>query len=101
MAVWPRPPRRCCRPSSKRKESATWTGGVLGKVTRYETEERDRYTPSGGRYRMRHVTVRTPDDSTWRGRGSTAMDAITIRRVTKSTSKDGKGSKVLRDLLKI
>lgn len=50
---------------------------------------------------MRHVTVRTPDDSTWRGRGSTAMDAITIRRVTKSTSKDGKGPKVLRDLLKI
>ncbi|WP_434598192.1 hypothetical protein [Streptomyces sp. A5-4] len=34
-----------------RKRFATWTGGVLGEVTRYETEERDRYTPSGGRYR--------------------------------------------------
>lgn len=66
---------------------------MLGKVTRYETEERDRYTSSDGRYRMRHVTVRTPDGSTWRGRGSTAMDAITIRRVSQPKP-DNKGSRV-------
>ncbi|MBP5897900.1 hypothetical protein ACKI1I_46265 [Streptomyces turgidiscabies] len=40
-----------------RKRFATWSGGVLGKVTSYVTEERVRSTPSGGQYRMRHVTV--------------------------------------------
>ncbi|MEU0942374.1 hypothetical protein ABZ379_06190 [Streptomyces canus] len=78
---------------------ATWSGGVLGKVTSCVTEERVRRTPSGGQYRMRHAMVQTPDGSTWQGRCGTAMDAITIRRVTKK-SDDGKAPKVLRDLLK-
>ncbi|MGW0536337.1 hypothetical protein [Streptomyces sp. NPDC003032] len=77
----------------------TWTGGVLGKVISYVTEEKDRFTPSGGQYRMRHVAVRTPDGSTWRGRGGNAMDAITIRRVT-GPATDNEGPKALRGLLK-
>ncbi|MGW3274938.1 hypothetical protein ACWDFH_26210 [Streptomyces kronopolitis] len=84
---------------SDRQRFTTWCGGLLGKVTSYTIESRDRYTPSGGQYRMRHVTVRTPDGATWRGRSSTAMDVITIRRVTKPTT-DNQGPKVLRDLLK-
>ncbi|WP_424863042.1 hypothetical protein [Streptomyces sp. MMS24-I29] len=81
---------------SDRQRFTTWSGGLLGKVTSYTVESRDRYTPSGGQYRMRRVTVRTPDGAIWRGRSSTAMDVITIRRVTT----DGNGPKVLRDLLK-
>ncbi|MEU9167758.1 hypothetical protein AB0D34_08180 [Streptomyces sp. NPDC048420] len=49
-----------------RSRFASWSSGVLGKVTSYVTEEGIRYTPNG-HYRMRHVTVRTPDGSTWRG----------------------------------
>lgn len=49
---------------------------------------------------MRHVQVRTPDGEIWRGRSGTAMDVITIRRVTTPTT-DSKGPKVLRDLVKL
>lgn len=83
-----------------RKRFATWTGGVLGKVTRYETEERDRYTPSGGRYRMRHVTVRTP--TARHGVGAAAPRWTRSRSgASHSRSPTNKGPKVFCDLLKI
>lgn len=87
--------------SSDRKRFITWPGGELGKVISHWYEDRIRVTPNGGRYRLRHVRVRTPDGAMWRGRGSTGMDVITIRRVVKKKSDDGKGPKVLRDLLKL
>ncbi|WP_030570081.1 hypothetical protein [Streptomyces aureocirculatus] len=83
-----------------RKRFATWTSEALGKVTSYTVEPRDRYTPSGGQYRMRRVLVRTPDGSTWRGRCSIATDAITIRRISPHMTCDDKGPKDLRAPIK-
>lgn len=56
----------------------TWTGAELGKITSL-TRGVKRYTKTGA-YRMRSVTVRTPDGRDWYGRGSDDMDAVTIRR---------------------
>lgn len=56
----------------------TWTGAELGKITSL-TRGAKRYTNSGC-YRMRSITVRTPDGRDWYGRGSADMDAVTIRR---------------------
>jgi hypothetical protein len=58
----------------------TWTGGELAKVTSVQCG-RPRYTPTGGYYRMRHVTARTPDGRRWSGRGSDAYDVINLREV--------------------
>ncbi|MET9119896.1 hypothetical protein [Streptomyces sp. NPDC004528] len=58
----------------------TWSGGELAKVVRIDVG-RPRYTPTGGRYRMRHVTARTPDGRRWSGRGSDAHDVIGLRTV--------------------
>ncbi|MGW1784924.1 hypothetical protein ACWCQQ_38340 [Streptomyces sp. NPDC002143] len=85
---------------SDRQRFTTWCGRVLGKVISYTVESRSRYTPSGGQYQMRHVQVRTPDGAIRRRRSGTAMDVITIRRVTMPTT-DSKGPKVLRDLVKL
>lgn len=71
-------------------DDSTCSGGGLDKVINHVTEERDRYTPSGGRYRMRHVEVRTPDGSKWRGRSSNAMHVIKLRRIS-TPSIDEKG----------
>lgn len=60
----------------------TWTGGVLAKVVSYSKGARQ-YTPTGGSYRMRYVTARTPDGALWRGQGGDSMDVITLRRVQK------------------
>lgn len=56
----------------------TWTGAVLGKITSL-TRGVKRYGKDGP-YRMRSITVRTPDGRDWYGRGSDSMDAVTIRR---------------------
>ncbi|MFE0133317.1 hypothetical protein ACFWY6_17365 [Streptomyces sp. NPDC059037] len=85
----------------RRNRITTWSGGVPGQVTSYVTEERVRYAPSGGRYRMRHVKVSLPDSSVWQRRGSNAMDAIKIRRKVGPTTDEGQGPKALRDLLKL
>ncbi|MEU0218722.1 hypothetical protein ABZ281_28100 [Streptomyces sp. NPDC006265] len=58
----------------------TWTGGELAKVTGVR-RGRQRSTPTGGYYRMRHVTAKTPDGRRWSGRGSAAWDVINLREV--------------------
>lgn len=56
----------------------TWTGATLGKITSL-TRGVKRHTRNGP-YRMRMVTVTAFDGSTWYGRGSDDMDAVTLRR---------------------
>lgn len=56
----------------------TWTGGELGKVVAC-TVSRRRYTQHTS-YRMRSITVQTPDGALWYGRNSDQHDVITIRR---------------------
>lgn len=65
--------------SSDKKRFTTWTGGELAEVTEYRLGK-ERYTPTGGSFRLRHVTVRTPDGAMWFGWGSDAMDVINIHR---------------------
>jgi hypothetical protein len=65
----------------------TYTGAVLGTVTSQRYGKK-RYTPTGGRYRIRYVSVRTSDDAQWHGKGSDAHDVITIRRLADRTPTD-------------
>lgn len=67
---------------SRPKEFTTWTGAVLGKVT--SCIRGAKQFGNDGPYRMRSVTVRTPDGAEWYGRGKDDMDAITIRRSKKT-----------------
>jgi hypothetical protein len=73
------PPRFTGYVSGDNHHFTTWTGATLGRVTSYRVG-RWQFTPSGGAYRLRYVTVTAPDNSVWSGQGSNDHDVITLRR---------------------
>jgi len=66
--------------ASKPGQFTTWTGEVLAKVT--SSHLSDRWTPTGGQYRMRYITAIAPDGSTWHGRGSDHWELFTLRKAS-------------------
>jgi hypothetical protein len=63
--------------SGDNRHFTTWTGATLGRVTSYRVGHWQ-FTPTGGAFRMRYVTVIAPDGSTWSGQGSSDHDVITL-----------------------